>query len=94
MFDNHTEHQLVTKLLLQVSVRELHNSLANDPNDSGIKNARNEEDNTIIRESTLRSLLTPQLKQTPAQYKVMCGSECCIYDKSIHSELLSWCDQY
>ena len=31
MLDNHTEPQLVPKLLLQVSVRELHNSLVSDP---------------------------------------------------------------
>ena len=24
----------------------------------------------------------------------MCGCECCIYDKSIHLSLLSWCDKY
>ena len=31
-----TEPQLVPKLLLQVSVRELHNSLVSDPNDGGL----------------------------------------------------------
>ena len=29
-----------------------------------------------------------------ARYKFMCGCECCIYDKSIHSSLLSWRDRY
>ena len=29
-----------------------------------------------------------------ARYKVMCGCECCISAKSIHSSLLSWCDSY
>ena len=29
-----------------------------------------------------------------AWYKVMCGCEYCIYDKSIHSSLLSWHDRY
>ena len=29
-----------------------------------------------------------------ARYKVMCGCEYCIYAKSIHSSLLSWCDNY
>ena len=31
MFDDHTEPQLVPKLLLQVSVRELNNILVSDP---------------------------------------------------------------
>ena len=29
-----------------------------------------------------------------ASYKVMCGCECCIYDKSIYSSLISWSDKY
>ena len=59
MFDNQTEPQLVPKLLLQVSVGELHNSLLNDPNDVGLKDDRDEDDNIIISYSTLRSLLPP-----------------------------------
>ena len=39
-FDDHTEPQLVPKLLPQVSIRELHNSLVRDPKDGGIKYAR------------------------------------------------------
>ena len=35
-----TEPTLVPKLLLQVSVGELHNSLVSDPNDGGLKDAR------------------------------------------------------
>ena len=77
-----------------MSVRELHNSLVSDPNDDGIKDARDENGKIIISESTLRSLLPPQLKQMSARCKVMCGYECCISSKSIHSSLLSWRDRY
>ena len=59
----HTEPKLVPKLLLQISVQELHNSLINDPLDGGIKEARYAENNIIISDSTLRSLLPPQLKK-------------------------------
>ena len=85
MLDDQTEPQLVTKLLLHVSVIELHNSLVSDPNDGGIKDDRDEDDNIIISDSTLRSLLPPQFKKMSARYKVMCGCECFIYDKIIHS---------
>ena len=85
MFDDQIEPQLVPKLLLQVSVRELHNILVSYPNDGGLKGSRDEDDNTIISESTFRSLLPPQLKQMSARYKVMFGCECCISAKSIHS---------
>ena len=61
MFDDQTEPQLVSKLLLQVSVRELHNSIVSDPNDGSIKYARDKDDNIIISDSTLRSLLPPKL---------------------------------
>ena len=62
-FDDKTEPQLVQKLLLQVSVRELHNSLVSDLNDGGIKDARGEDDNIVISDYTLRSLLPQHLKQ-------------------------------
>ena len=94
MFDDQTEPQLVSKLLFQVYVREMHNSLVSDPNNGGLKYARDEDDNIIISDSTLRSLLPPQLKQISARYKVMCGCECCISDKIIHSSLISWSDRY
>ena len=42
MLDYQKEPQIVPKLLLQVSARELHNSLVSDPNDGGIKDARDE----------------------------------------------------
>ena len=64
MFDNHTEPQLVPKLLLPMSVRELHNSLVSDPNDGGLKDDRGEDDNIIISDSTLCSLLPKCLHVT------------------------------
>ena len=71
LLDDQTEPQLVPKLLLQVSIIELHNSLVSDPHDGGMKDARDEDGKIIISDSTLRSLLLPQLKQISAQYKVM-----------------------
>ena len=94
MLDVQTEPQLVPKLLLQVSVRELHNSLVSDPNDGGLKDYRDEDGKIIISDSTLCSLLPPKLKQISARYKIICGCECCISDKIIHSSLLSWHDRY
>ena len=86
--------QLFPKLLLQVSVIELHNSIVSDPNDGVIKDARYEYGKIIISDSTLSLLLPPQLKQMSARYKIMCGCECCISDKSIHSSFISWRDGY
>ena len=63
MLDKQTEPQLVPKLLLQVSVREPHNILVSNPNDGGMKDARDEDGNIIISDLTLRLLLPPQLKK-------------------------------
>ena len=68
-----------------MSVIELHNVLVSDTNDGGLKNSRDENDNIIISDFIFRSLLPPQLKQISARYKIMCGCECCISAKSIHS---------
>ena len=94
MLSDQPEPTLVPKLLLQVSVRELHNSLVSDPNDGGIKDTRDEDGKIIISDSTLRSLLPPQFNKISARYKIMCGCECCISAKSIHSSLISWRDRY
>ena len=77
-----------------MSVRELKNSLVSDPNDGGIKDARDEIGKIIISDSTLCLLFPPHLKQMYAYYKIMCGCECCISDKSIHLSFLSWRDIY
>ena len=63
MLYDQTEPTLVPKLLLQVSVRELHNSRVSDPNYGGLKDARDEDGKIIISDSTLRSLLPPQFKK-------------------------------
>ena len=92
--DGHTEPQLVTRLLLQVFVRELHNSLVSDTDNVGLKEARDAENNIIISDYILHSILPLQLKKMSSRYKVMCGCKCCISAKSIHSSLLSWSDSY
>ena len=55
----HTETQLVPFFLLQVSARELHNSLISYTEDGGFTEARDADNNIIISDSTLRSLLPP-----------------------------------
>ena len=82
--DGHTEPQLIPKMLLQISVRELHNNLVSATKYGGLKEARDEYYNIIISDSTLRSLFTPQLKIS-SRCKVICGCECYISDKIMHS---------
>ena len=58
--DGYTETQIFPKLLLQVSVIELHDNLFRYTKYGGLKEARDEYDNIIISESKLCSLLPPQ----------------------------------
>ena len=92
--DGYTEPQLVPKILFHVSVRELHNNIVSATKDGGLKEARDEDDNIIISDSTLRSLLPPRLRKFSSRCKVMCGCECCIYYKMMNSSLPSWHDPY
>ena len=61
--DVHTKPQLVPELLLQVSVIEPHSNLDSDTVDGVLKESIDEDDNIIIIDSTLRSLLPPQFKK-------------------------------
>ena len=86
--DGHAEPQLVPEFLLRLPVRELHKNLVSEIYVGGMKEVRDAENNIIISDSILRSLLPLQLKKC----KVMRGWECFTYAKSIHYSLLSWRD--
>ena len=51
--DGHSEPQLATKWLLQVSVRELHYSMASSSEEGGLKEARYAYNNIIISDYKL-----------------------------------------
>ena len=81
----HSEPQLVSKLLLQVSVREISNSMLSLPEEGGLREARYAYNNIINSDSTQRSIIPPQLNKMYERYKFMCGCECCIFAKSNHA---------
>ena len=89
-----SKKQLVPKLLLQVSVQELHNSTVNPPEECVLKEVRDADNNIIVDDSTFHDILPPQLKKMTSIYKVICGCECCISAKIMHLLLLSWRDRY
>ena len=51
--DGHSEPRFDPKLLLQVSVREIHNSMVSTPEEGGINDTRDIYNNIIISDSTL-----------------------------------------
>ena len=92
--NGHSEKQMAPKLLLQVSAQELHNKMVSTLEEGGLKEARDEENNIIIRNHTPCNILPTKLKNMYSRYKDMCDCECCIYTKIMHSYLLSWQDRY
>ena len=58
-----TLDQIFPKLLVQVSVREIHNRLVSDPVNGGLKEAIDADNNIIISDSTSCSILPPQHKK-------------------------------
>ena len=62
--------------------------MVSPPEQGGLKEERDADNDIIIGDSTLRKKLSPQLKKMTSRYKFMCGCECCISAKIIHSSLL------
>ena len=63
----HYELKLVTKLLLQVFIRKLHNIMVSPLKEGGIRQARDTNNNIIIRDYTLYTILPPPLKKMDAR---------------------------
>ena len=81
----------VPKLLLEFSIRQLHNDIIASPYDGGLIGARNAEINdVIISNTTLRSLAPPQIRPMKDNYKMMCGCSICNTSKYMQESLNSW----
>ena len=85
---------VISKLLFQILVREIHNIMVSPPEEGGLKESKYAENNIIIQDSILCNTLRPQLKKITAQSRLMCGCERCIYEKNMHSYLLTWHDHH
>jgi hypothetical protein len=80
----------VPKLLIEISVRELHNDLLELPESGGLAEARDAEGKVIISDSVLRCLLPPQLRKMTARHKQMCGCEVCLTVIGMQQSLNAW----
>ena len=72
----YSEKQLVTRLLLKLSVWELQNSMVITQQECGMKEVKDENNNIFISDSALQTILPPKLKNLSARHRVMCGCEC------------------
>ena len=81
----------VPKLLLECSMRQLHNELIASPDDGGLLGARHAEKNdVIISDTMLRSLAPPQLRPMTDNHKMMCGCAICKTSKYMQESLNAW----
>ena len=60
--DGNSKKYFMPKVLLQVSAQEILNSMVSNPEESGLKDARDEDINIINSDSTFHNIIPPQLK--------------------------------
>ena len=79
------------KLLLECSMRQLHNDLIASPDDGGLLGARHAETNdVIISDTMIRSLAPTQLRPMTDNHKMMCGCAICNISKYTQESLNAW----
>mmetsp|Transcript_5084 Transcript_5084/g.7971 ORF Transcript_5084/g.7971 Transcript_5084/m.7971 type:complete len:182 (+) Transcript_5084:2-547(+) len=84
--DNPTHKKRVAKLLLEISIRELHNDLLHE--ERGLVTVRNEKGDVLISDTALRYLVPEQLRRMTKRHKQMCGCEVCIVANMLQASLL------
>ena len=78
----------VTKLLLECSMRQLHNELIASPDDGGLLGSRHADTNdVIISDTMLSSLAPPQLRSMKDHQKMICGCAICKTSKYFQESL-------
>ena len=81
----------VPKLLLECSMRQLHNELIASPDYGGLLGSRHSETNdVIISDTILRYLAPPQLRPMTDNHKMMCDCAICNTFKYMQESLNAW----
>ena len=85
------EKRRVPKILLECSMRQLHNELIASPYDGGLVGARHAITNdVIISDIMLHSLAPPQLRPMTYNHKMMWGCAICNTSKYMQESLNAW----
>ena len=81
----------VPKLLLECSVRELHNELISAVAEGGLEEARNRvSGEVIISDTMLRNIMPPQIRRMKEHHKQMCGCDYCNTATTMQASLNAW----
>ena len=79
------------KILLECSMRQLHNEIIASPDDGGLLGAIHAKTNdVIISDTMIRSLAPPQLRPMIDNHKMMCGCAICNTSKYMKESLNAW----
>ena len=81
------------KLLLEISVRELHNDMLLPENKGGFAGVRDADGCIIISDTTLRKLLPKELRPATETHKQLCGCELCNTAASLQKTLNAFWSQ-
>ena len=81
----------VPKLLLECSMRQLHNELIASRDNGGLVGARHSKTSDVmISDTILHSLAPPQLRPMIDNHKMMCGCAICNTSKYMQESLNAW----
>ena len=81
----------VPKLLMECSMRQLHNELVASPDDGGLLGSRHANTNdVIISDRMISSLAPPQLRPMTDHHKMICGCAICNTSKYFQELLNAW----
>ena len=83
-----TTKERVGKLLIEISIRELHLDMMKPPPIGLSEVYCKDTQNLIVSERHLRSILPPQLRPITFSQKQLCGCECCTVMKMLHTSLV------
>ena len=85
--------QRVGKLLLEISVRELHNNMIEDVDKGGLSCVRNADGKVLVSDTSFRKIIkkyVPELRSATDSHKQMCGCEVCVVSRLMFISLNSW----
>ena len=81
----------VPKILLECSMRQLHNELIASPDDGGLLGSRHANKNDVIISDTIFHSLAPlKLRPMTDNHKIMCGCAICNTSKYFQELLNAW----
>ena len=77
----------VPKILISVSIRELHNDMLTHPSEGGLEGAQDANGNAVISDTALRDNLPFNLRALGERPKQVCGCKICTIVNKYHNAL-------